>query len=86
MDELKSIKSSVKPIEILLVVDSMTGQDAVNVAESFNNELDITGVIMTKLDGDARGGAALSIKAITGKPIKFIGVGEKLDDLEQFLS
>ena len=84
MDELKSIKSSVKPIEILLVVDSMTGQDAVNVAESFNNELDITGVIMTKLDGDARGGAALSIKAITGKPIKFIGVGEKLDDLEQF--
>lgn len=84
MEELKSIKSSVSPIEILLVVDSMTGQDAVNVAESFNNELDITGVIMTKLDGDARGGAALSIKAITGKPIKFIGVGEKLDDLEQF--
>ncbi|KXB47747.1 hypothetical protein HMPREF3188_00340 [Tissierellia bacterium KA00581] len=84
MDELKSIKESLNPIEILLVVDSMTGQDAVNVAKSFNDTLDITGVIMTKLDGDARGGAALSIKAITKKAIKFVGVGEKMDDLEPF--
>ena len=84
MNELKSIKSTVNPIEIILVVDSMTGQDAVNVAEVFNNELDLTGIIMTKLDGDARGGAALSIKAITDKPIKFIGTGEKIDDLEPF--
>ncbi len=84
MDELKSIKESLNPIEILLVVDSMTGQDAVNVAKSFNDMLDITGVIMTKLDGDARGGAALSIKAITKKAIKFVGVGEKMDDLEPF--
>lgn len=84
MDELKSIKESLSPIEILLVVDSMTGQDAVNVAKSFNDMLDITGVIMTKLDGDARGGAALSIKAITKKAIKFVGVGEKMDDLEPF--
>lgn len=84
MDELKSIKTEVKPQEILLVVDSMTGQDAVNVAESFNNTLDISGVILTKLDGDTRGGAALSIRHITQKPIKFIGVGEKMSDFEVF--
>ncbi|WP_308779438.1 signal recognition particle protein [uncultured Clostridium sp.] len=84
MDELKSIKDEVKPQEILLVVDSMTGQDAVNVAESFNNTLDISGVILTKLDGDTRGGAALSIRHITEKPIKFIGVGEKMSDFEVF--
>ena len=84
MQELKDIKKEVKPTEILLVVDSMTGQDAVTVSESFNNDLDITGVILTKLDGDTRGGAALSIKAITGKPIKFTGVGEKIGDLEPF--
>ena len=72
------------PSEILLVVDAMTGQDAVNVAESFNSQLDITGVILSKLDGDARGGAALSVKAITGKPIKFVSVGEKLNELEPF--
>lgn len=84
MDELINIKSFVNPAEILLVVDAMTGQDAVNVAESFNNTLDITGVILTKLDGDTRGGAALSIKSITGKPIKFAGVGEKMTDLEVF--
>lgn len=84
MAELKKIKSEVTPDEILLVIDSMTGQDAVNVAKSFNDLLDITGVILTKLDGDTRGGAALSVKAVTGKPIKFAGVGEKLDDLEAF--
>lgn len=84
MEELKQIKDSVKPTEILLVVDSMTGQDAVTVAESFNKDLDITGVVLTKLDGDTRGGAALSIKAITGKPIKFTGVGEKIGDIEPF--
>lgn len=84
MDELKNIKKEVKPAEILLVVDSMTGQDAVTVAEAFNKDLDITGVVLTKLDGDTRGGAALSIKAITGKPIKFTGVGEKIGDLEPF--
>jgi len=84
MNELKNVKESVNPGEILLVVDSMTGQDAVNVAESFNSQLDITGVILTKLDGDTRGGAALSIKAITGKPIKFAGVGEKMSDFETF--
>lgn len=84
MDELKSIKAEVKPQEILLVVDSMTGQDAVNVAESFNNTLDVSGVILTKLDGDTRGGAALSIRHITEKPIKFIGVGEKMSDFEVF--
>ena len=84
MQELKNIKKEVKPTEILLVVDAMTGQDAVTIAESFNNDLDITGVVMTKLDGDTRGGAALSIKAITGKPIKFSGVGEKIGDLEPF--
>lgn len=84
MQELKDIKKEVKPHEILLVVDAMTGQDAVTIAESFNNDLDISGVVLTKLDGDTRGGAALSIKAITGKPIKFSGVGEKIGDLEPF--
>lgn len=84
MDELKNIKASVNPSEILLVVDSMTGQDAVNVSESFNDTLDITGVVLTKLDGDTRGGAALSIRAITGKPIKYAGMGEKMNDLEVF--
>lgn len=84
MTELKMIKSSVRPMETLLVVDSMTGQDAVNVAESFNSTLDITGVILTKLDGDTRGGAALSIREVTGKPIKFSGIGEKMNDLEVF--
>ena len=84
MDELKNIKSEVKPHEILLVVDSMTGQDAVNVAQSFNDALGVDGVILTKLDGDTRGGAALSIRAVKQKPIKFIGMGEKLDDLEPF--
>lgn len=84
MEELRNIKSSVNPEEILLVVDSMTGQDAVNVAETFNNALDVTGVILTKLDGDTRGGAALSIREITKKPIKFVGLGEKMSDLEVF--
>ena len=84
MEELQKIKAEVKPNEILLVVDSMTGQDAVNVAETFNQKLDITGVIITKLDGDTRGGAALSIKAVTGKPIKFVGCGEKMEDIEPF--
>lgn len=84
MEELKAIKEEVKPDEILLVVDAMTGQEAVNVAKSFDDYLDITGVILTKLDGDARGGAALSIRQVVGKPIKFVGVGEKLDDLEPF--
>lgn len=84
MDELVRIKVKVKPHEILLVVDAMTGQDAVNAAEGFNEKLGIDGIIMTKLDGDTRGGAALSAKAVTGKPIKFIGVGEKLEALEPF--
>jgi signal recognition particle subunit SRP54 len=84
MDELKQIKTSVEPQEILLVVDAMTGQDAVNVAEVFNADLGLTGVILTKLDGDMRGGAALSIKAVTGCPIKMVGMGEKLDALETF--
>lgn len=84
MNELKDIKTAVEPQEILLVVDSMTGQDAVNVAKSFNDLLDITGVILTKLDGDTRGGAALSVKEVTGKPIKYCGMGEKLEDLEVF--
>lgn len=84
MEELKEIKKIVKPQEILLVVDAMIGQDAVNLAESFNNALNIDGVVLTKLDGDTRGGAALSIKSVVGKPIKFIGVGEKLDDIELF--
>lgn len=84
MTELKNIKSEVKPHEILLVVDSMTGQDAVNVAASFDEALGIDGLILTKLDGDTRGGAALSARAVTGKPIKFVGVGEKLGDLDVF--
>ena len=84
MEELKNVKEVAQPTEILLVVDSMVGQDAVNVADSFNELLDITGVVLTKLDGDTRGGAALSIKTITGKPIKFAGMGEKLDALEPF--
>ena len=84
MDELKNIKAAVEPAEILLVVDAMTGQDAVNAANAFDEALGITGVMLTKLDGDARGGAALSITASTGKPIKFIGVGEKLDMIEPF--
>lgn len=84
MDELKQVREVAKPDEILLVVDAMTGQDAVNVADSFNQQLELTGVILTKLDGDTRGGAALSVKAVTGKPIKFAGMGEKLDALEPF--
>ena len=84
MQELEDIKAAVEPEEILLVIDAMTGQDAVNIAESFNSRLQVTGVIMTKLDGDTRGGAALSVKAVTGKPIKFVGVGEKLSDIEEF--
>ena len=84
MAELKNVKQGVKPHEILLVVDSMTGQDAVNVAESFNNELGIDGIILTKLDGDTRGGAALSVKKVTGRPIKFAATGEKLSDIEAF--
>ena len=84
MHELKEIKAAVNPKEILLVVDAMTGQDAVNVADTFNKDLDITGVILSKLDGDTRGGAALSVKHITGKPIKLASVGEKLGDLEPF--
>jgi signal recognition particle subunit SRP54 len=84
MDELVRINEAVKPADILLVADAMTGQDAVNIAQSFNEALDIGGVVLTKMDGDARGGAALSIKEITGKPIKFIGVGEKLNALEPF--
>ncbi len=84
MEELVKIKTATNPSEILLVVDAMTGQDAVNVAKSFNELLDITGVVLTKMDGDTRGGAALSVKYITGKPIKFIGIGEKMDALELF--
>ncbi|MDG5468083.1 signal recognition particle protein [Deltaproteobacteria bacterium IMCC39524] len=84
MQELERIRDDLQPQEILLVADAMTGQDAVNVASSFNERLDLTGVILTKLDGDARGGAALSIRAVTGKPIKFVGMGEKLDALETF--
>ena len=84
MEELKNIKATVKPDEIMLVVDAMTGQDAVNAAQSFNDWLDIDSVMLSKLDGDARGGAALSVRAITGKPIKFAGMGEKLEDIELF--
>ena len=84
MEELKKIKAEVEPTEILLTIDAMIGQDSVNVAESFNELLDITGVILTKLDGDTRGGAALSVRHVTGKPIKFIGVGEKMDAIEPF--
>ena len=84
MEELQAIKQAVQPSEILLVVDAMIGQDAVNAAKAFDDALDIDGVVLTKLDGDARGGAALSIKAVTGKPIKFVGMGEKLDNIEVF--
>ena len=84
MSELQNIKAAVSPIEIILVVDAMIGQDAVNAAKAFDDALDISGVMLTKLDGDARGGAALSIKAVTGKPVKFIGTGEKLDQIEVF--
>lgn len=84
MEELQNIKKHTDPTEILLVVDAMLGQDAVNVAESFNNMLDISGVVLTKLDGDTRGGAALSVRYVTGKPIKFVGTGEKLDTIEPF--
>ena len=84
MDELRRIKAAVSPTEILLVVDAMIGQDAVNAAKAFDDALDIDGVVLTKLDGDARGGAALSIRAVTGKPIKFVGMGEKLDQIEVF--
>ncbi len=84
MNELKNIKNSVKPHEILLVVDSMTGQEAVNIAQKFNEDLGIDGVILTKLDGDSRGGAAISVKKVTGKPIKFVGTGEKLNEIEEF--
>ena len=84
MDELKEIKAAVQPQEILLVVDAMTGQEAVNVSKTFDDLLEITGVILTKLDGDTRGGAALSVRFVTGKPIKFVGVGEKQEDLEVF--
>ena len=84
MDELKNIKQTVKPDEIMLVVDAMTGQDAVNAAQTFNEWLDIDSVMLSKMDGDARGGAALSVKAVTGKPIKFAGMGEKLEDIEPF--
>lgn len=84
MDELANIKAAVKPQEILLVVDAMTGQDAVNVAQTFNEKLSVDGVILTKLDGDTRGGAALSVREVTGKPIKFSGIGEKLTDIEPF--
>ncbi|MBR3564596.1 MAG: signal recognition particle protein [Clostridia bacterium] len=84
MEELKEIKEKINPDEVLLVVDAMTGQDAVNAAKAFNEEVELTGVILTKIDGDARGGAALSVKDVTGKPIKFVGTGEKMGDLEPF--
>lgn len=84
MEELREIRNQVSPDEILLVLDAMTGQDAVNVAQTFDEQMDITGIVLTKLDGDARGGAALSIREVTGKPIKFIGVGEKIEDLQSF--
>ena len=84
MEELARLKKEIKPHEILLVVDALTGQDAVNAAQGFNDKLGIDGIIMTKLDGDARGGAALSAKKVTGKPIKFVGMGEKADALEPF--
>ena len=84
MDELARVRDAVKPLNILLVLDAMTGQEAVNVAEAFQERIAFDGVVLTKLDGDARGGAALSVKAITGKPVKFASVGEKLDQLEVF--
>ena len=84
MDEIKQVHASIKPVETLFVVDAMTGQDAANTAKAFNEALPLTGVVLTKVDGDARGGAALSTRAVTGKPIKFVGVGEKLTDLDTF--
>lgn len=84
MEELQNVKKSVKPHEILLVVDSMTGQEAVNVAETFNEKVGIDGIVLTKLDGDTRGGAALSVKKVTGRPIKFAATGEKMSDIEIF--
>ena len=85
MDELVNIKNEVRPQEILLVIDAMTGQDAVNVAETFNDRLGVDGVIITKMDGDTRGGAALSVRAVTGKPIKYVGMGEKMDDIKKYV-
>src|SRR5205823_8384121 len=84
MDELGRVRDAVKPLNVLLVVDAMTGQEAVNVAQAFQEKVAFDGVVLTKLDGDARGGAALSVKAVTGKPIKFVGTGEKVDALEAF--
>jgi signal recognition particle subunit SRP54 len=84
MDEMQAVAKVSAPQEILLVVDSLTGQDAVNVAKNFGERVDLTGIVLTRMDGDARGGAALSMRAITGKPIKFAGVGEKLDAIEAF--
>jgi signal recognition particle subunit SRP54 len=84
MDELRQIKAAVKPHEVLFVADAMTGQEAVNIAEKFNADVGFDGVVLTKMDGDARGGAALSVKAVTGRPLKFVGMGEKLDALEPF--
>jgi signal recognition particle subunit SRP54 len=84
MDEVKRVAAAVKPHEKLLVIDAMTGQDAVNAASAFNEQLELTGVVLTKLDGDTRGGAAISVRAVTGKPIKFAGIGEKLTDVEVF--
>lgn len=84
MDEIKQVHASINPVETLFVVDAMTGQDAANTAKAFNEALPLTGVVLTKVDGDARGGAALSIRHITGKPIKFLGVGEKTEALEPF--
>ncbi|MCP2935939.1 signal recognition particle protein, partial [Salmonella enterica subsp. enterica serovar Typhimurium] len=84
MDEIRALHQAINPIETLFVVDAMLGQDAVNTAKAFNDTLPLTGVVLTKLDGDARGGAALSVRHVTGRPIKFVGVGEKLDGLEAF--
>ena len=84
MAEMKAVAAVAAPTEVLLVVDALTGQDAVNVAQAFTQQVDLTGVILTRMDGDARGGAALSMRAVTGKPIKFAGMGEKLDALEEF--
>ena len=86
MQELQNLKQSIKPHEILLVVDAMTGQEAVNVAQTFDEKVGIDGIVLTKLDGDTRGGAALSVKKVTGKPIKFVGTGEKMSELEVFSS
>ena len=84
MQEIEELKKALNPSETLFVVDSMTGQDAANTAKAFNEALPLTGVVLTKVDGDARGGAALSMRAVTGKPIKFVGLGEKMDALEEF--